>query len=130
MATLQSFVMLDPRNMMRNPVMVLVEVGTLLTAIVTVQSIVNHAAQGLILDQLALTFWLGITVLFTNFAEARGKAQADSLRATRQDTPAWEGRTPMAARIVQDATADHAICTTGSLSGTQGRARSFPTSSR
>ena len=45
MATIQSFVMLDPRNMMRNPVMFLVEVGTVLTAIVTVQSIVNHAAR-------------------------------------------------------------------------------------
>jgi K+-transporting ATPase ATPase B chain len=93
MATIQSFVMLDPRNMMRNPVMFLVEVGTLLTAIVTVQSIVNHASQGLILYQLSLTLWLGITVVFANFAEAlaeaRGKAQADSLRATRQDTPAY-----------------------------------------
>src|SRR3984957_2635447 len=93
MATIQSFVMLDPRNMMRNPVMFLVEVGTVLTALVTAQSILNHAAQGLILYQLSLTFWLGITVLFANFAEAlaeaRGKAQADSLRATRQDTPAY-----------------------------------------
>jgi K+-transporting ATPase ATPase B chain len=93
MATIRSFVMLDPRNMMRNPVMFLVEVGTVLTALVTVQSIVNHAAQGLIVYQLSLTLWLGITVLFANFAEAlaeaRGKAQADSLRATRQDTPAY-----------------------------------------
>ena len=46
MATVQSFVMLDPRNMARNPVMFLVEVGTVLTAIVTVQSIVNGAAIG------------------------------------------------------------------------------------
>ncbi len=46
MATLQSFVMLDPRNMMRNPVMFLVEVGTVLTAIVTVQSILYHAPIG------------------------------------------------------------------------------------
>jgi K+-transporting ATPase ATPase B chain len=93
MATVQSFVMLDPRNMMRNPVMFLVEVGTVLTAIVTVQSIVNHLALGLIVYQAALTFLLGITVLFANFAEAlaeaRGRAQADSLRATRQDTPAY-----------------------------------------
>ena len=93
MATWQSFVMLDPRNMMRNPVMFLVEVGTVLTAIVTVQSIVNHAATGLIVYQAALTFLLLLTVLFANFAEAlaeaRGKAQADSLRATRQDTPAF-----------------------------------------
>jgi potassium-transporting ATPase ATP-binding subunit len=93
MATWRSFVMLDPRNMMRNPVMFLVEVGTVLTAIITVQSILNHAATGLIIYQASLTAWLLITVLFANFAEAlaeaRGKAQADSLRATRQDTPAY-----------------------------------------
>ncbi len=93
MATLQSFVMLDPRNMMRNPVMFLVEVGTVLTGIVTIQSIMNHAATGLIVYQASLTFLLLLTVLFANFAEAlaeaRGKAQADSLRATRQDTPAF-----------------------------------------
>jgi K+-transporting ATPase ATPase B chain len=92
-ATIRSFVMLNPRNMMRNPVMFLVEVGTVLTAIVTLESILNHASQGLIVYQIALTFWLGITVLFANFAEAlaeaRGKAQADSLRATRQDTRAY-----------------------------------------
>jgi potassium-transporting ATPase ATP-binding subunit len=93
MAVGQSFKMLDPRNMARNPVMFLVEVGTVLTAIVTVESIVNHAAFGLIVYQAALTFLLFLTVLFANFAsalaEARGKAQADSLRATRADTPAY-----------------------------------------
>src|SRR4051812_10731355 len=93
MATLQSFVRLDPRNMMRNPVMFLVEVGTVLTAIVTLQSIASGAATGLIVYQAALTLLLLATVLFANFAEAlaeaRGKAQADSLRATRQDTPAF-----------------------------------------
>ena len=91
-ATIRSFAMLDPRSMMRNPVMFLVEVGTVLTAIVTVQSIVTGASTGLIVYQAALTLLLLLTVLFANFAEAlaeaRGKAQADSLRATRQDTPA------------------------------------------
>src|SRR5947209_4052998 len=93
MAVVQSFVMLDPRNMMRNPVMFLVEVGTVLTGMVTVQSIVQGAAIGLIVYQAALTLLLLLTVLFANFAEAlaeaRGKAQADSLRATRKDTPAY-----------------------------------------
>ena len=92
-ASLRSFAMLNPRSMMRNPVMFLVEIGTVLTAIVTVQSIVGGAATGLIVYQAALTFLLLLTVLFANFAEAlaeaRGKAQADSLRATRQDTPAY-----------------------------------------
>ncbi|MDR3634776.1 MAG: potassium-transporting ATPase subunit B, partial [Isosphaeraceae bacterium] len=90
MATLQSFVMLDPRHMMKNPVMFLVEVGTVLTGIVAVQSIVAGAATGLIIYQASLTFLLLITVLFANFAEAiaegRGKAQADALRRTRADT--------------------------------------------
>jgi K+-transporting ATPase ATPase B chain len=93
MATWRSFVMLDPRNMMRNPVMFLVEVGTVLTALVTIQSIVAGAAVGLIIYQALITFLLLITVLFANFAEAlaeaRGKAQADSLRQTRQETPAF-----------------------------------------
>ena len=92
-AAVRSFAMLDPRSMMRNPVMFLVELGTVLTAIVTVQSIVGGAAIGLIVYQTALTLLLLLTVLFANFAEAlaeaRGKAQADSLRATRQDTPAY-----------------------------------------
>ena len=92
-AVVRSFAMLDPRSMMRNPVMFLVEIGTVLTAIVTVQSIVGGAATGLIVYQAALTLLLLLTVLFANFAEAlaeaRGKAQADSLRATRQDTPAY-----------------------------------------
>ncbi len=93
MAIVQAFKMLDPREMARNPVMFLVEVGTALTAIVTVQSIVQGAAFGLIVYQSALTVLLFLTVLFANFAsalaEARGKAQADSLRATRADTPAF-----------------------------------------
>jgi K+-transporting ATPase ATPase B chain len=92
MAIVRSFVMLDPRTMMRNPVMFLVEVGTVLTAIVCVESIANGAAVGLILYQAALAVLLLLTVLFANFAEAlaeaRGKAQAESLRATRQETPA------------------------------------------
>ena len=78
---------------MGNPVMFLVEVGTVLTAIVTIQSIVSGAALGLIVYQASLTLLLLLTVLFANFAEAlaeaRGKAQADSLRATRQDTQAF-----------------------------------------
>ncbi len=93
MATIRSFVMLDPRNMARNPVMFLVEAGWILTTLVTIESIVSGAGTGLILYQAALAFLLLLTVLFANFAEAlaeaRGKAQAQSLRATRQDTLAF-----------------------------------------
>jgi K+-transporting ATPase ATPase B chain len=93
MAIIQSFWMLDPRKMARNPVMFLVEIGTVLSAIVTVESLVNAASLGLIVYQVTLTILLLLTVLFANFAEAlaeaRGKAQADSLRSTRAETPAF-----------------------------------------
>src|SRR5271168_2186702 len=92
MATRRSFLMLNPAVMARNPVMFLVEIGWVLTSIVVVESIVNHESLGLIVYQSALSFLLLLTVLFANFAEAlaeaRGKAQADSLRQTRADTPA------------------------------------------
>ncbi|MGP0066653.1 MAG: potassium-transporting ATPase subunit KdpB [Isosphaeraceae bacterium] len=93
MATIRSFAMLDPRNMARNPVMFLVEVGWVLTTIIAIDSIVRGAGVGLIVYQSALAILLLLTVLFANFAEAlaeaRGKAQAQSLRATRQDTIAF-----------------------------------------
>ncbi len=92
LAATRSFVMLNPINMARNPVMFLVEAGWVLTTIVVVQSIVQGAALGLIVYQGMLAVLLLLTVLFANFAEAlaeaRGKAQADSLRQTRADTPA------------------------------------------
>jgi K+-transporting ATPase ATPase B chain len=93
MAIVRSFLMLDPRNMARNPVMFLVEVGWVLTTLVTIQSIVVGAPIGVIVYQAALAILLLLTVLFANFAEAlaeaRGKAQAQSLRATRQHTIAF-----------------------------------------
>ncbi len=98
MATIRSFLMLDPRNMAKNPVMFLVEAGWVLTTIITIQSIATGAAVGLIVYQAALAFLLLLTVLFANFAEAlaeaRGKAQAQSLRATRQDTLALGSSRP------------------------------------
>src|SRR3954454_3463537 len=93
MAMRRSFVMLNPADMVRNPVMFLVWVGTILTTVVAIQSIVNGAATGLVVYQAALAVLLLLTVVFANFAsalaEARGKAQADSLRQTRADTPAY-----------------------------------------
>ena len=93
MAAIRSFSMLDPRNMARNPVMFLVEVGWVLTTIIAVDSMVRGYGMGLIVYQSALAILLLLTVLFANFAEAlaeaRGKAQAQSLRATRQDTIAY-----------------------------------------
>lgn len=87
----QSFIKLDPRVMVRNPVMFTVEIGTLVMAYVTVYSFSNHG-QGSPLYNFFIFLVLLLTVLFANFAEAiaeaRGKAQADSLRKTREETPA------------------------------------------
>jgi len=89
----QAFIMLRPDIQWKNPVMFVVEVGTVLTMIYTVAVLLGEPS-GLGLGYLiALDAWLFLTVLFSNFAsalaEARGKAQADTLRQTRQATPAW-----------------------------------------
>jgi len=81
---------LHPRTMMRNPVMFVVEVGSVLTS---VQLAVDAArGTGHLGFELQITFWLWATVLFANFAEAmaegRGKAQADTLRKARTETVA------------------------------------------
>src|ERR1700684_4390420 len=87
-ATVDSLVKLDPRNMMKNPVMFVVEVGSVATTILLIRDVVRH--QGAFGFNLQITLWLWFTVLFANFAEAmaegRGKAQADSLRKARAET--------------------------------------------
>ncbi|TKC07229.1 potassium-transporting ATPase subunit KdpB [Pedobacter frigoris] len=87
----QSFIKLDPRVMIKNPVMFTVEIGTLIMAYVTVYSMSN-TGQGSPAYNFIIFLILLLTVLFANFAEAiaeaRGKAQADSLRKTREETPA------------------------------------------
>src|SRR4030088_982174 len=89
----QSFLMLRPDIQWKNPVMFVVEVGTVLSIIFTVAAILGHGGQAPVTYLLALDIWLFLTVLFANFAsplaEARGKAQADALRKTRQETPAF-----------------------------------------
>jgi K+-transporting ATPase ATPase B chain len=90
-AVLQSFPKLDPRQMVKNPVMFVVEIGSILTTLVLIQGLLGLAPVN-ILFVFQVTLWLWFTVLFANFAEAmaeaRGKAQADTLRRTRRDTPA------------------------------------------
>jgi K+-transporting ATPase ATPase B chain len=81
---------LHPRTMMRNPVMFVVEVGSVLT---TIRLLLDAAARRPDLGfEIQITFWLWLTVFFANFAEAmaegRGKAQADALRKTRTETVA------------------------------------------
>ncbi|HSP55325.1 MAG TPA: potassium-transporting ATPase subunit KdpB [Dehalococcoidia bacterium] len=88
-ATLNAFPKLDPRWMVRNPVMFVCEIGSLLTTFWMFRDLFRGDN---ISFPLQITLWLWFTVLFANFAEAmaeaRGKAQADTLRATKKDTPA------------------------------------------
>ncbi|HXJ35986.1 MAG TPA: potassium-transporting ATPase subunit KdpB [Candidatus Eisenbacteria bacterium] len=87
-AIVASFAKLDPRHQVRNPVMFVVLVGSVITTVLFVQALGGHgeAPAGFIL---AVSLWLWFTVLFANFAEAmaegRGKAQADALRKARRD---------------------------------------------
>ncbi|WP_027382011.1 potassium-transporting ATPase subunit KdpB [Epilithonimonas caeni] len=88
----QSFIKLHPAKMFRNPVMFMVWVGTLVMAGVCVWIAMGEQNQGSLVYNVIVTAVLFITLLFANFAEAiaeaRGKAQADSLRKTREETPA------------------------------------------
>jgi potassium-transporting ATPase ATP-binding subunit len=90
----QSFIMLRPDIQWSNPVMFVVEIGAVLTLLFIVQAAVSTSASVVPITYfIALDFWLWVTVLFANFAtalaEARGKAQAESLRKTRSETPAY-----------------------------------------
>jgi K+-transporting ATPase ATPase B chain len=86
-----SFRKLNPRQMARNPVMFVVEVGSVLTTVLFFQKLPSATAAESVFAGLVST-WLWFTVLFANFSEAvaegRGKAQADTLRKTRADTVA------------------------------------------
>ena len=81
---------LDPRHQLKNPVMFVVEVGSVLTTALWLHSLGGHgeASPAFIL---AVSLWLWFTVIFANFSEAmaegRGKAQAANLRKARKDTP-------------------------------------------
>jgi K+-transporting ATPase ATPase B chain len=91
-ALLQSFVKLNPKMMIKNPVMFTVEIGTAIMFAVCVSILMGAADQGSFIYNLIVFLILFVTLLFANFAEAiaeaRGKAQADSLRKTREETPA------------------------------------------
>lgn len=88
----QSFVKLNPTILFRNPVMFTVEVGTLIMAVVCLWILTGEQSQGGFGYNFIVFIILLLTLLFGNFAEAiaeaRGKAQADSLRKTREETPA------------------------------------------
>ncbi len=90
-AIIDSFLKLNPKRQLRNPVMFTVFVGSILTTCLGIYAVANPGPEpaGFIF---AVSVWLWFTVLFANFAEAmaegRGKAQADSLRAARRDVQA------------------------------------------
>jgi K+-transporting ATPase ATPase B chain len=85
-----SFVKLNPRTLMKNPVMFVVEVGSVVTSVELISDLARHG--GNFGFELQITLWLWFTVLFANFAEAmaegRGKAQAETLRKARLETMA------------------------------------------
>ncbi|HEY5381076.1 MAG TPA: potassium-transporting ATPase subunit KdpB [Acidobacteriaceae bacterium] len=95
-ASFDALAKLHPRLMMRNPVMFVVEIGSVLTSVLLISNLITHT--GHFRFNLQITLWLWFTVLFANFAEAmaegRGKAQADALRAAKSETTAY--------RIVKD----------------------------
>lgn len=90
-AVWDSFIKLNPSRMVRNPVMFVVEIGSVAATILWIQAVLGQgeAPAGFVG---AVALWLWFTVLFANFSEAiaegRGKAQADALRKTRKETPA------------------------------------------
>lgn len=89
----QTFIMLRPDIQWKNPVMFVVEVGALLTLLYIITGIFYPVSQASLTYFIAIDIWLFLTILFANFAtafaEARGKAQADSLRRARRDTVAF-----------------------------------------
>lgn len=91
-AVKQSFVKLDPRTLYKNPVMFTVEIGAFVLFLVCIWILMGEKDQGSFGYNLTVFILLLFTLLFANFAEAiaeaRGKAQADSLRKTREETPA------------------------------------------
>src|SRR3984893_4247592 len=89
-AITSSFVKLDPRTLIKNPVMFVLEIVTILTTIILVRDLFTGGAS--IGFEFQIILWLWITILFANFSEAvaegRGKAQAEALRQTRTSTQA------------------------------------------
>lgn len=119
----QSFVKLNPKIMFRNPIMFTVEIGTLVMFFVCLWILTGEKSQGSFGYNFTVFLVLFLTLLFANFAEAiaeaRGKAQADSLRKTRQDTPAkLENGQVVASSVLKKG--DVFICEAGDIIPTDG----------
>ena len=96
-AIVESFKKLAPQLVAKNPVMFVVEIGSVLTTAIWLRDVLRPTAHSApTWFTLSVSIWLWFTVLFANFAEAvaegRGKAQADALRRMRQDTMARKVR--------------------------------------
>jgi K+-transporting ATPase ATPase B chain len=104
-AVRDSFLKLDPRTQIKNPVMFIVEIGSLLSTFVFVNQLATGTGNPLFTGQ--VSFWLWFTVVFANFAEAmaegRGKAQAATLRRTKAET--------MATRLLDDGSTEDVAAT-------------------
>jgi len=109
-ALIDSFVKLDPRVQIRNPVMFVVEIGALITTFTWLKQVFGGKALGgndPSWYTFVISFWLWLTVVFANmaeaFAEGRGRAQADTLRAMRQETVATmsDGTTKQASELTK-----------------------------
>src|SRR4029077_20363388 len=111
------------RHMVRNPVMFVVLIGSVLTTLVLLRDLIGGA--GNIGFTVQITLWLWFTVVFANFAEAmaegRGKAQAETLRKSRTDTAAKRLRNPKDRSAVESAhggqlrKGDVVLCTPGDM---------------
>ena len=90
-AIVDSFIKLNPRHQLRNPVMFTVLIGSVLTTALGIQAVVSQGEESAKFI-FAISFWLWFTVIFANFAEAmaegRGKAQAATLRKAKTETMA------------------------------------------
>ena len=126
-ALMQSFVKLNPMTMIKNPVMFTVEIGTAIMFFVCISILFGAQDQGSLFYNIIVFLILLATLLFANFAEAiaeaRGKAQADSLRKTREETPAkqllenGEIKNISSSQLVKG---DVFICEAGDLIATDG----------
>jgi len=126
-ALMQSFAKLNPMTMIKNPVMFTVEIGTAIMFFVCISILFGAQDQGSLIYNIIVFLILLATLLFANFAEAiaeaRGKAQADSLRKTREETPAkqllenGEIKNISSSQLVKG---DVFICEAGDLIATDG----------
>ncbi|WP_313369097.1 potassium-transporting ATPase subunit KdpB [Sphingobacterium mizutaii] len=119
----QSFIKLNPKEMLRNPVMFTVEVCTVVMLVVCIAILLGDQSQGSFGYNFIVFLILLLTLLFANFAEslaeARGKAQADSLRKTREETPAKlkDGRTIPSSQLQKG---DVFVCAAGDIIASDG----------